>query len=50
MTLESIAMSRSATAATAGRNPEDELSKYLAEGWLARMAGNGSKFVVERPG
>ena len=30
--------------------PEAELSKYLAEGWVARMPVNGSKFVVERPG
>jgi integrase len=29
---------------------ESELSKYLAEGWVARMPVNGSRFVVERGG
>lgn len=29
--------------------PESELPRYLAEGWIARMPVNGSKFVVERP-
>ncbi len=28
--------------------PESELPKYLADGWVARMPVNGSKFVVER--
>ena len=27
--------------------PESELPRYLAEGWVARMPVNGSKFVVE---
>ncbi len=30
--------------------PESELPRYLADGWVARIPGNGSKFVVERPG
>ena len=29
---------------------EADLSKYLADGWVARMPVNGSKFVVERVG
>jgi integrase len=28
---------------------EAELSRFLADGWLAKMPVNGSKFVVERP-
>ncbi len=28
--------------------PESELPRFLAEGWVARMPVNGSKFVVER--
>jgi len=28
--------------------PESDLPKYLADGWVARMPVNGSKFVVER--
>ncbi|MCW6167004.1 MAG: hypothetical protein LVQ64_00955 [Thermoplasmatales archaeon] len=28
--------------------PESELPRYLADGWVARMPVNGSKFVVER--
>ena len=30
--------------------PEAELPRYLADGWVARMPVNGSKFVVERAG
>jgi integrase len=30
--------------------PESDLPKYLADGWVARMPVNGSKFVVERAG
>ncbi|MGI0070510.1 MAG: hypothetical protein ACRECT_00280 [Thermoplasmata archaeon] len=30
--------------------PESELPTYLADGWVARMPVNGSKFVVERAG
>ncbi len=29
--------------------PESDLPRFLAEGWVARMPVNGSKFVVERP-
>jgi site-specific recombinase XerD len=29
--------------------PESELPRYLADGWIAKMPVNGSKFVVERP-
>ncbi len=30
--------------------PEADLPNYLADGWIARMPVNGSKFVVERAG
>ncbi len=51
--IEAIRKGASKAASQAGPKQQviakEELPRYLADGWVARMPVNGSKFVVERP-